>query len=230
MPAPKTILLAGANRGLGLGLVREYLGRGWHVVATARDPAAASELATLAQAHGDALTVERLDVADPASVRALASRFSGRALDVLFVVAGMNGHAGKPIHEVPQADIAREFLVNSSSPVALAEALESALAPHAAVAFMTSTLGSIAGNTSGGYELYRGTKAALNMFAASYALRHAGRPVLLLHPGWVRTDMGGPSAPLDVETSVKGLAQVIEQHANRAGVAYLDYQGKTLPW
>ena len=230
MPEPKTILLAGANRGLGLGLAREYLAQGWQVVATARDPDAASELTALRAAQGDKLAIEQLDVADPGSVSALAGRMGGRRLEVLFVVAGMSGHVGKPIHEVPQADVAREFLVNASSPVALAEALEPALAPGGTVAFMTSSLGSIAGNNSGGHELYRGTKAALNMLATSYALRHAGRPVLLLHPGWVRTDMGGPSAPLDVQTSVKGLADVIARRAGHAGVAYLDYQGHTLPW
>ncbi len=230
MPSAKTILLAGANRGLGLGLVREFLGRGWQVVATARDPAASGELTRLRDGHGDRLTVEQLDVSDLASVSALAGRMGGRALDVLFVVAGMSSHSGTPLHEVPQADIAREFVVNASSPIVLAEALEPALAPDAAVAFMTSGLGSIAGNTSGGYELYRGTKAALNMFAKTYAVRHGGRPVLLLHPGWVRTDMGGPGAPLDVETSVRGLADVLTQNLGKAGIVYLDYTGKTLPW
>ena len=228
MPS-KTILLAGANRGLGLGLTREYLGRGWQVVATAREPKAAQGLAELQAAHAGALTVERLDVADPASAAALAGRIGGRTLDALFVVAGMSGARERPIHAVPPAEVAREFVVNASGPVSLAEALEPSLAAGAAVAFMTSVLGSIAGNTTGGWELYRASKAALNMLASSYALRHRERPVIVMHPGWVRTDMGGPSAPVSVEDSARGMASVMEAH-RQPGIAYLDYQGARLPW
>ena len=224
---PKTILLAGASRGLGLGLTEEYLNRGWQVIATARHPDQAHGLTRL---RHDRLTVEQLDVADPASVRALAGRLGGRTLDVLFVVAGMSGNSQVPIHEISQEDVAREFITNSTSPIALAEALQASLAPDATVAFMTSVLGSIGSNDSGTWELYRASKAALNMLATCYAVRHKSTPVLLLHPGWVRTEMGGPNAPLDVPTSVRGLADVIDTQAGRAGVAYLDYAGARLPW
>ncbi len=224
---PRTILLAGASRGLGLGLTEEYLGRGWQVIATARQPDRAAGLARL---QGDHLTVEQLDVADPASVSALAGRLGGRRLDVLFVVAGVNAHAHVPVHEVGQADVAREFITNATGPVALAEALQANLAPDATVAFMTSVLGSIGSNTGGGWELYRASKAALNMLVTCYALRHKGSPVLLLHPGWVRTEMGGPNAQLDVPTSVRGLADVIGAHEGKAGIAYLDHAGAELPW
>ena len=227
MPS-RTILLAGANRGLGLGLAHEYVARGWQVIATAREPGQASKLAELRAAHQAALNVEQLDIADPASIAALAGRIEGQ-LDALFVVAGMSGYRDAPIHAVPPDGVAREFVVNASGPVTLAEALEPVLAPAAPVAFMTSVLGSIASNTTGGYELYRGTKAALNMFASTYALRHRERPVLVIHPGWVRTDMGGPSAPVSVEQSAKGMADVIEAHPS-PGIAYLDYQDKQLPW
>ena len=225
----KTILLAGANRGLGLGLAREYLDRGWQVIATARDPQSAQGLRELQSAHQGALAIEQLDVADPASGAALAGRMGGRKLDALFVVAGMSGYKEAPIHEVPPEGVAREFVVNASGPVTLAETLQPFLAPDATVAFMTSVLGSIAGNTSGGWELYRASKAALNMFAASYAVRHRERPVILMHPGWVRTDMGGPDAPVSVEQSAKGMVDVLASHT-APGVAYLDYQGSKLPW
>ncbi len=224
-----TILLAGANRGLGLGLAREYLGRGWQVVATARDPDKAKALHELRSAHQGALAVERLDVADPESGAALAGRLDGRTLDVLFVVAGVSGYKDVPIHEVPPEGVAREFVVNASGPVTLAETMQPLLAPNAPVVFMTSVLGSIAGNTTGGWELYRASKAALNMFASSYALRHRERPVIVMHPGWVRTDMGGPNAPVSVEQSARGMAEVIEARTT-PGIAYLDYQGATLPW
>ncbi len=224
---PKTILLAGASRGLGLGLTEEYLNRGWQVIATARHPDQAQGLAKL---RHDRLTVEQLDVTDPASVRALAGRLGGRRLDVLFVVAGISSSSQVPIHQVSQEDAAREFITNATSPVVLAEALQDSLAPDATVAFMTSVLGSIGSNDSGSWELYRASKAALNMLATCYALRHKTTPVLLLHPGWVRTEMGGANAPLDVPTSVRGLANVIDKQAGRAGVAYLDYAGASLPW
>ncbi len=223
----KTILLAGASRGLGLGLTEEYLNRGWHVVATARAPDKADGLAKL---QGGQLTVEKLDVADPESVRTLAGTLAGRKLDVLFVVAGINPDSGMPAHEVSHEAVAQEFITNATSPIALAEALQPNLAPDATVVFMTSILGSIASNAGGGMELYRASKAALNMLASCYALRHKARPVLLLHPGWVRTAMGGANAPVDVPTSVRGLADVIARQDGKAGVAYLDYQGNKLPW
>ena len=228
MPS-QTILLAGANRGLGLGLAREYLARGWQVIATARDAPAASSLTELHAAHATALTVEPLDVAEFASTAALAGRLANRRLDALFVVAGVSGFKDAPIHDVPPEGVAREFVVNASGPVSLAEALEPSLNPGAPVVFMTSVLGSIASNTTGGWELYRASKAALNMFASSYALRHRERPVIVMHPGWVRTDMGGPNAPVSVEQSAHGMADVIAAQKT-PGIAYLDYQGTRLPW
>ncbi len=223
----KTILLAGASRGLGLGLTEEYLSRGWHVIATARTPATAEGLTKLRR---DALTVEQLDVADPASISALAGRLGGRKLDVLFVVAGISTNSQVPAHQVGHEDVAKEFITNTTGPIALAEALQANLAPDATVAFMTSILGSIGSNAGGGMELYRASKAALNMLASCYAVRHKGTPVLLLHPGWVRTELGGANAPVDVPTSVRGLADVIAKQEGRAGIAYLDYTGARLPW
>ena len=226
----KTILLAGASRGLGLGLTEEYLGRGWQVIATARTPDKAEGLAALRAGHQDRLTIEQLDVADPASVSALAGRLGGHKLDVLFVVAGISTNGQVPAHQVAHADVAREFITNATGPIALAEALQPSLAPDATVAFMTSILGSIGSNAGGGMELYRASKAALNMLATCYALRHKATPVLLLHPGWVRTELGGAEAPVDVATSVRGLADVIAAHSGKPGIAYRDYQGAKLPW
>jgi NAD(P)-dependent dehydrogenase (short-subunit alcohol dehydrogenase family) len=230
IPTNGTILLAGASRGLGLGLASEYLGRGWHVIATARTPDTATGLAQLKAKYPDHLIVETLDVADPASAQALAERLATTTLDVLFVVAGVSGHSGKPVHQVPHAEIAHEFITNATSPIALAEALHASLTPQTTIAFMTSILGSIGSNAGGGMELYRATKAALNMLASCYALRHKASAVLLLHPGWVRTELGGEAAPLDVATSVRGLADVVAWHGVKPGISYLDYQGNRLPW
>jgi NAD(P)-dependent dehydrogenase (short-subunit alcohol dehydrogenase family) len=228
-PQPHTILLAGASRGLGLGLAREYLRRGWAVIATARRPEAAHELLALAQDHPDRLTIETLDVADAGSVKALASQLAGRQIDVLFVVAGVSANKDVAIQDIAPEAIAQEFITNATAPVALAEVLLPLLPPGGPVAFMTSILGSLASNAGGGLDTYRASKAALNMLALNFSIRHKARPVLLLHPGWVRTEMGGSSAPVDVETSARGLADRIE-HAQKPGIAYLDYQGQTLPW
>jgi len=224
-----TILLIGASRGLGLGLAGEYLARGWRVIATVRDPGKAHGLTALRDSHPDKLRIEALDVMEANGATRLAGRLAGERVDVLFVVAGRSGHTTSPIHEVPAEGAALEFLTNAYAPPVVAEALMGLLAPHAPVVFMTSILGSIA-NNAGGMELYRASKAALNMFGSLFGVRHADRAVILMHPGWVRTDMGGSSAPLDVPTSVRGMADVIAAHGGKRGVAYLDYTGATIPW
>ncbi len=224
-----TILLIGASRGLGLGLVHEYLNRGWHVVATARDPARATQLAELAKAHGDRLQVEQLDVTHPAHAAALAKKLGHAKLNILFVVAGQSSAGPAPIHDAKPEQAAQEFLTNSYAPPVVAEALLPSLAKGATVVFMTSILGSLA-RTQGGMELYNASKAALNMLGVNFSQRHPELHVLLMHPGWVRTDMGGKQAPLDVETSVRNMADTIERQGRHTGVAYLDHEGNKLPW
>ncbi len=227
---PGTILLAGANRGLGLGLAEAYAGQGWQVIATARAPERAPELEGLRAGNEGRVTVEQLDVADPASVTALAGRLGGHHLDVLFVVAGVGSQHANAVRDVAYEEVARMFVTNATAPIALAESLQDHLAPNATVVFMTSLMGSIASNAGGGMEMYRASKAALNMLASCYALRQKSHPVLLLHPGWVRTDMGGDNAPLDIPTSVAGMVGVVAGRAGKPGIAYLDYQGQRLPW
>jgi NAD(P)-dependent dehydrogenase (short-subunit alcohol dehydrogenase family) len=224
-----TILLLGASRGLGLGLVQEYLGLGWHVVATARDPHKAVELTALAEKHAGQVRVEALDVAGEGAGQALAQKLAGTVADIVFVVAGQHSQDGKAIHDVPAAAAAAEFITNSWAPPTVAEALSGLIRPGGTYVFMTSVLGSLA-RTSGTPELYSASKAALNMLGIAFSKRHPKETVVLMHPGWVRTDMGGGSAPLDVPTSAKGMAETIAVLAGKAGVHYVDYQGKTLPW
>ncbi len=222
MASAQTILLIGASRGLGLGLAGEYLHRGWNVVATARDPARATDLAALK------LRVEPFDVTDPAAPAALIAVLGNTKIDVLFVVAGQFSHGG-PIHTVPPEVAAQEFLTNSVAPPVVAEALLPLLTPSAPIVLMTSRLGSLA-NSQGGTELYSASKAALNMLAIGFAKRHPDRRVLLMHPGWVQTDMGGKNAPLDVPTSVRGMADVIAAQGGGTGITYLDYTGTPIAW
>lgn len=225
----RTILLIGASRGLGLGLAREYLRRGWHVVATVRDPDKAHDLRHLQQHHAGQLRIETLDVTRPDTAHSLARHLAGTAANVLFVVAGQATSFDKPVHDVPAESAAQEFLTNAWGPPTVAEALSGVLAPHGTYVFMTSVLGSLA-SARGGTEVYSASKAALNMFGIGFSKRHPQHPVLLMHPGWVKTDMGGQNAPLDVETSARGMADVVEAYHAKPGVHYVDYSGKTLPW
>lgn len=223
----KSALIVGASRGLGLGLAEAFHDRGWRVTATRRG--ASPGLEALA-ARG--LRVETVEIDDDASVAALRERLAGETFDLIFVVAGVLIEAEKPLHTVPRAVHAQVYLTNAVSPILFAERFADTLAPGATLAFMSSILGSVALNAEGGWENYRASKAALNTNARSFATRHAARDfgVLLLHPGWVATDMGGEGADLDVATSAAGLADVIEARAGRSGPAFLDYRGETLPW
>ncbi|KQP83145.1 SDR family oxidoreductase [Methylobacterium sp. Leaf117] len=227
MASQKNALIVGASRGLGLGLVETFLQRGWRVTATQRS--ASPGLAALAD---DALTIETADIDDDAAVAALHDRLAGQSFDLVFVVAGVATQAHDPAHAVPRDVAAQVYLTNAISPVRFAEVFLDRLAPKGLVAFMSSILGSVGLNESGGWETYRASKAALNTLARSFEIRHreTGFGVLLLHPGWVRTEMGGADADIDVATSVTGMADVIAARLGRTGTAYLDYTGKTLDW
>ena len=224
----QTALLIGASRGLGLGLAREYLSRGWRVIATARSNA--SKLETLAKDAGDNLRIERVDIADTDGVAELRETLADEKLGLLFLVAGISGSVPKPLHEVPPDEVARVFLVNAYYPLAAADALADLLRPKSVVAFMSSGLGSIADNDYGSWETYRLSKAALNMGTRNFFHRHAGHAVLSIAPGWVRTDMGGPSATFDVATSCRNVANAIEKHGRKPGHRYVNYDGAELPW
>lgn len=223
----KNALIVGASRGLGLGLTETFLQRGWRVTATQRSNSAGLKALT-----SDALTVETADIDDDAAVTALHARLADQSYDLVFVVAGVATQAHDPLHEVPRDVAAQVYLTNAVSPIRFAEAFRDRLKPRGLIAIMSSILGSVGLNESGGWENYRGSKAALNTLARSFEIRHRdeGFGVALIHPGWVRTEMGGPEADIDVGESVTGMADVIEGHLGKAGCVYLDYTGKTLDW
>ncbi len=228
MSSEKTALIVGASRGLGLGLVREYLDRGWRVVATARGNNEA--LRTLKSHAGDRLRVETLDVIDSAGVAALARAHAGETLDVLFVSAGVTNDNAKAAGAVAADEFARVMATNALAPMRLIEALGKRVAPDGAIVAMTSVLGSVAQNTSGGYEVYRASKAALNTLLRSYASRHRDRAVIAMHPGWVQTDMGGSGAPLTVDRSASGMVDVVAAQSGKPGCVFVDYKGETIDW
>lgn len=224
-----TILIVGASRGIGLGLVREYLGRGWRVIASERTPSAA--LAAVAANADGQLRITTLDINDRAQISAVADSLRGESLDVLFVNAGVSDDPAQTINEISTEEFTHLMVTNALSPLRVIETLGPLVKADGRIAAMSSSLGSISTNTDGGYEAYRASKAALNMLLRSHVARAGGqRSFLALMPGWVRTDMGGPAAPVEVEDSVRGLADVIDRHAGTTGLAFVDYQGKVIPW
>jgi NAD(P)-dependent dehydrogenase (short-subunit alcohol dehydrogenase family) len=226
----KSALIIGGSRGIGLGLAREHLARGWTVTATAR--ANADELRALLPQAAGKLTIESVDIGEAAQVAALAGRLRGQTFDLLFLNAGMMVGRGVPLAEVADADIATLFFTNAINPIRVADALSGWVAPGGMIAFMSSILGSVGANADGRAELYRASKAALNSLVRSFRARHAAADftVLALHPGVVRTSMGGPAAPLDIETSVRGVADVIAARWASGGVAFVDYRNAIIPW
>ncbi len=225
----QTVLVLGASRGLGFALAEEWLGRGWHVIATARD--ASDALDRLSERHPGQLNVETVDINDVDGVRALHDRLRDRRLDVLFVNAGI----ARAIEESPatasEGDFLDMMLTNAFSPVRAAEAMRDLVPEGGTIAIMTSELGSIA-NANGGWQLYSSSKAALNMLMKGYAAKHArdGHTLLLVAPGWVRTDMGGSNASLSVEESIPLVVDMVEANRGKSGLRYVDRFNKTLPW
>ena len=223
-------LVVGASRGLGLGLVARLLERGWDVTATVRRPAPA-----LADLVGTGpLRIETgIDIDDDAAVADLRARLSAEpAFDLVFVVAGVATQAGTPVGRQPREVAAAVFQTNAVSPIRFAEAFHRRVASGGLIVFMTSKLGSVSLNRGGGWSSYRGSKAALNTMARSFAGQHGGAAwgVVLMHPGWVRTDLGGRRATLDVETSANGMVAVLEDRLGQPGCVFLDYRGETVPW
>jgi NAD(P)-dependent dehydrogenase (short-subunit alcohol dehydrogenase family) len=230
-PSESTALIIGASRGLGLGLVREYLARGWQVVATVRGTAV-TQLHELVAGSSGRLTIESVDIVEAEQIAALRRRLAGRAFDLLFVNAGVANGPKEILLDTTAEEFVRVMVTNALAPLRVVEALRDLVPAGGTIALMSSRLGSVAENDKGGWEVYRASKASLNMFMRSYAIRRAGdaHTLLLLTPGWVRTDMGGPNANLSVEESVTGLADTIAAQAGKPGLQYLDYRGATVAW
>jgi NAD(P)-dependent dehydrogenase (short-subunit alcohol dehydrogenase family) len=227
----KTALIIGASRGLGLGMAREFLARGWHVVGTVRG-VTRSALFDLADRSGGRLTVETVDINEPDQVAALRDRLAGRAFDLLFVNAGAAHDADETIGTVSTETFIRIMVTNALSPMRVVEALESLVPATGTIGVMSSSLGSVADNEAGGWEIYRASTASLNTLMRSFAARHAGDPrsMLIMDPGWVKTDMGGPLADLDVETSMRSVVDTMLGQSGTPGLKYLTYTGETLRW
>lgn len=230
-PRP-TVLLIGASRGLGHAMAAEFLKKGWNVVGTVRGTGR-TLLHDLADEHAGRVEIETLDICAPDQLAALRDRLSGRLFDMLFVNAGTaNRDPAQTIGEVSTEGFVQLMITNALSPMRVIESLEGNVSATGLIGVMSSGQGSIANNLSGQRELYRGSKAALNMFMRSFAARQAGtgRAMAVMAPGWVRTALGGADAPLAIEDSIPSLVDVLLAKRDRPGLDYLDYLGRTVPW
>jgi NAD(P)-dependent dehydrogenase (short-subunit alcohol dehydrogenase family) len=228
----RTALVIGASRGLGLGLVKELASRGWSVIATLRSPKTAAGLTAFADKSNGKVRLETLDLEDSAAIDALAGRLATETLDLLFVNAGISLR-GTSASAAARDDVARLFLTNAVAPIHAAEAFLPRMREGTGViAMMSSGLGSVANNFRGGPDLYSASKAALNKLTRGFATGLGNRKltVLSISPGWVRTDMGGPSAMLSVEDSCRGVVDVIEAKAGSGAHGFYSHEGTEVAW
>jgi len=228
-----TVLVTGANRGLGLEFTRQYAANGWAVHACCRAPGKAKDLKVVAAAN-DKVMVHGVDVGDEASVRALGEALESRAIDVLINNAGAYGGDRQAFGKVEAEQWSPTLRTNALGPLMVTEELIDNLARGAnkVIACVTSKMGSMADNTSGGAYIYRASKAALNAVVVSMAhdLKGRGITVLAFHPGWVKTDMGGRNAPVTPADSIAGMRRLIARAKPADSGKFLNYDGAPVPW
>ena len=229
----KNVLVTGANRGLGLGFVKNYLGKNVNVVSTTRDIKSSKELLALKERFPNNLEIFELDLLKEGAGYALANFLGDRPIDILINNAGVgstNQHlqavSPKPWLEVLKVNLIAPFMVTQSIIDNVKKGSDKK------IYFLSSQLGSIADNTSGGMYIYRSSKTGLNQVVKSLSvdLKPQGITVVSLHPGWVKTDMGGPNAPVSIDESIEGMMQVIYSTDIRDTGRFLNYDGKELPW
>jgi len=230
----KTILITGANRGIGFELTKIFASEKWQVLACCRNPEQAGNLRELAAMNDDRVSLHALDVTDVDQIKQLAGELQGVPIDILFNNAGVSGPEPKNFGDIDVAGWLETFRINTIAPLKMTEAFVDHVAHsnRRIVAMMGSMLGSMADNSSGGMYVYRSSKAALNMVVSCLAidLHERGITSVVLHPGWVRTDMGGPQAPLAPQESAAGLYRVLSMLTSGDNGKFLAYDGREIPW
>ena len=225
-----TYVVTGASRGIGLEFVRVLAERGDRVIATARTPDSARDLAAVqGKVH-----IVQLDLSDPASIGGLSSRIGSEPIDVLINNAGIASRGSKLLVDLNAEELASVFMVNSIAPMLVTRELIGQLrkGSRKAIIHISSQLASIANNSGGSSYGYRASKTALNQLNRSLAneLRPEGFTTVAMHPGWVRTDMGGSNADLTVQESIAQMVRVIDALTPERSGAFLNYDGTPLPW
>lgn len=225
----KNVLITGANRGIGLEFVKQYLLGGCNVIACCRDPENAGALQALANPR---LEILPLDVSDNASISALPGLLRGREISIFINNAGIYGQ-GQTLEQVDCEEWLSVFQVNTIAPMALSRELLPLMSKTSGkMLYLSSKMGSIAENSSGSTYVYRTSKTALNQVVKSLSVDLADKGILVaaLHPGWVLTDMGGPNALIDTETSVTGMMDVIEHLDSQGSGQFFNYNAEKIPW
>jgi NAD(P)-dependent dehydrogenase (short-subunit alcohol dehydrogenase family) len=228
-----SVMITGASRGIGLEFARQYAADGWRVYACCRTPAKAAELRALSQRHGGGeVSVHALDVDDDASVQAAARELQGASFDVLINNAGINPHRDTGLGGIDYAAWERCLRTNVLGPVRVAEAFAGRLAGEKKLITISSRMGSIAENGASNAIIYRSSKAAVNMAMKGVANGLADRGVIVVsfHPGWVKTDMGGPGAALEIPDSVRQMRKAIAGLGVADNGGFLNYDGSPIPW
>lgn len=228
----KTILITGANRGIGLELVRQYYSMDWRVIACCRDLAQSNELKKIDE-DNNRLIIRQLDIRKIDEIAALSRYLENQSIDILYNNAGIIGHTTK-FGELEQEGWLETLKVNTIGPILLIQALihQLELGQLKIIANMSSSLASISSNSEGGYYQYRSSKTALNSVTKNLAieLKHKGFTVVAIDPGWVKTDMGGKNALITPEESVTGIRHVLNTLTQEDTGTFINYQGKKQPW
>lgn len=228
-----TVLVTGTNRGLGLEFVRHFLERSDTVIATCRDSGSATELQALA-AGNENLRLMNLDVSDEHSMAGFAAELKDTAIDVFINNAGVYGPRDANFGNVGSSEWEQVMRVNAIAPMLLTQLIIGSLRQgnDKKLVYVTSKMGSIDDNKGGGNYIYRSSKTALNSVVKSLSvdLASEGFIVAVVHPGWVRTDMGGPNGLIDVQTSVGGMMGVIDGLGPDNSGEFLNYDGSLIPW
>ena len=228
-----TILITGCNRGIGLELANQYAAQGWRVHACCRNPDQATALNRLGDDFSN-ITLHTLDIAKPGQVQALASRLRDCPIDILFNNAGIYGPYDAVFGNTDEASWLECLQVNVIAQMKMMEAFVTHVAAgrHKLIAAMSSKMGSMADNGSGGSYIYRSSKAALNavMKSAAIDLAPQGIKVAILHPGWVKTDMGGPNAEITATESVSSMRRILTTITPGNSGSFFDIDGSIIPW
>jgi NAD(P)-dependent dehydrogenase (short-subunit alcohol dehydrogenase family) len=228
-----TILITGANRGIGLKLSEQFAEDGWQVLACCRNPADAGELQALSD-RGLAIEIHALDVTNYEQMAALVDQLGNRPIDILLSNAGIYGSKGASFGEIDAEEWRQVLEVNTIAPLMLAQALveQVAASQQKLVAVISSKVGSIADNTSGGSYIYRSSKTAVNQVVKCLSIDLADREisVISLHPGWVQTEMGGPNAEISTDESVSGLKGILQTAGLAQSGQFIEYDGSSIPW